>query len=46
VERVLQLLDDVDDLAAWAHQAWLPLAKRAAGLAGLLTLTLVVFLPH
>jgi hypothetical protein len=43
---MLQLLDDVDDLAAWAYQAWLPLAQRVAGLAGLLALTLVVFLPH
>lgn len=43
---MLQLLDDLDDLAAWAHQAWLPLAARAAGLAGFVALTLVAFLPR
>jgi hypothetical protein len=45
VERVLQMLDDLDDVASWIHQAWLAIAWPAAGLAGLLAVILAVALP-
>lgn len=46
MERVLQILDDLDDLAACVNHAWLAMAWRGAGLASLATVALVLFLPH
>jgi hypothetical protein len=45
VEIFLQLLDDLDDLVACVNQAWLAVAWRGAGIAGLLAAVLAVSLP-
>ena len=45
MERVLQILDDLDDVAAWLHLVSLAFAWPAAGLTGLLAAILVVMLP-
>jgi hypothetical protein len=45
VERVLQLLDDLDDVIACVMQARLTLAWRGAGVAGLLAAVLAVSIP-
>ena len=45
MERVLQLLDDLDDVIACVMQARLTLAWRGAGVAGLLAAVLAVSIP-
>lgn len=45
VERVLQLLDELDDVVAWLGHAWLRLAWRGAGLVGLCAAALAAYLP-
>jgi hypothetical protein len=45
MERVLQLMDELDDVVAWLGHAWLRLAWRGAGLAGLCAIVLAAYLP-
>lgn len=45
MERILQLLDDLDDVMACVNQAWLTVAWRGAGVAGLLAAVLAVSIP-
>jgi hypothetical protein len=45
LERVVQLLDDLDDVVACVNQAWLAVAWRGAGIAGRLGVVLAAALP-
>ncbi len=44
-ERVVRLLDDVDDLFAWFTLAWRPAARRGVAVASVLAVVLIFSLP-